>query len=39
VVKKLESIDLAAQDYYDTYWKDFWQRLHDKHEAKAKSAE
>ena len=39
VVKKLESIDLAAQDYYDTYWKDFWQRLHDKHEARAKSAE
>ena len=39
VVKKLESIDLAAQDYYDNYWKDFWQRLHDKHEAKAKSAE
>ncbi len=39
VVKKLESIDLAAQDYYDTYWKDFWQRLYDKYEAKAKAAE
>ena len=23
--------DLAAQDYYDKYWKDFWKRLHEKH--------
>ena len=28
---KLESIDLAAQDYYDKYWKDYWQRLHVKY--------
>jgi len=28
---KLECIELAAQDYYDTYWKDYWQRLHEKH--------
>ena len=34
-VEKLEHIDLAAQDYYDTYWKDYWQRLHDKHGVKA----
>lgn len=26
-VKKLEHIDLAAQDYYDRYWKDYWSRL------------
>lgn len=30
-VVKLEHIDLAAQDYYDKYWKDFWKRLHEKH--------
>ena len=30
-VVKLEHIDQAAQDYYDTYWKDYWKRLHDKH--------
>ena len=34
-VEKLEHIDLAAQDYYDKYWKDHWQRLHDKHGVKA----
>ena len=34
-VAKLEHIDLAAQDYYDKYWKDFWKRLHEKHDAKA----
>ena len=34
-MEKLESIDLAAQDYYDTYWKDYWQRLHDKYADKA----
>ena len=32
-VAKLEHIELAAQDYYDTYWKDYWQRLHAKHPA------
>ena len=30
-VVKLEHIEKAAQDYYDEYWKDYWQRLHDKH--------
>jgi len=30
-VEKLEHIDQAAQDYYDTYWKDCWKRLHKKH--------
>lgn len=30
-VKLLDHIDLAAQDYYDTYWKDYWKRLHEKH--------
>ena len=34
-VAKLEHIDLAAQDYYDKYWKDFWKRLHEKHADKA----
>ncbi len=34
-VQKLEHIDLAAQDYYDTYWHDYWQRLHEKHIAHA----
>ena len=36
-VAKLEHIDLAAQDYYDKYWKDFWKRLHEKHADKAAS--
>lgn len=36
-VEKLEHIDLAAQDYYDTYWKDYWKRLHAKHAAKAQN--
>lgn len=36
-VEKLEHIDLAAQDYYDTYWKDFWKRLQEKHAAQAAS--
>ena len=35
-VAKLEHIDQAAQDYYDKYWKDFWQRLHEKHGAPTK---
>jgi len=26
-----EQIQEAANDYYDEYWKDFWQRLRDKH--------
>ena len=30
-VVKLEHIDQAAQDYYDLYWKDYWQRLHQKY--------
>ncbi len=36
-VEKLAHIDLAAQDYYDTYWKDFWKRLHEKHAGQAAS--
>ena len=36
-VAKLEHIDMAAQDYYDKYWKDFWKRLHEKHADKAAS--
>jgi hypothetical protein len=34
-VVQLEHIDRASQDYYDEYWKDYWQRLHDKYPAKA----
>jgi hypothetical protein len=30
-VARLEHIDRAAQDYYDTYWKPYWARLHAKH--------
>jgi len=26
-----EHIERAAYDYYDKYWKDYWQRLRDKH--------
>ena len=33
-VKLLDHIDLAAQAYYDTYWKDFWKRLHEKYPEK-----
>ncbi len=29
--KPPEYIDLAAQDYYDVYWRDYWKRLHEKH--------
>ena len=36
-VEKLGHIDLAAQDYYDNYWKDFWKRLHEKHPVTAAS--
>ncbi|MEI6232217.1 MAG: hypothetical protein WCT04_04150 [Planctomycetota bacterium] len=36
-VEKQDHIDAAAQAYYDTYWKDFWKRLHEKYpEAEAK---
>jgi len=31
-----EHIENAAYDYYDKYWKDYWQRLRDKHEATVK---
>ncbi len=31
VVVDLEHIQTAAYDYYDKYWHDYWQRLHDKH--------
>jgi hypothetical protein len=31
VKEKLEHIENAAYDYYDRYWKDYWQRLYDKH--------
>ena len=31
-VKDPEHIRLAALDYYDNYWKDYWQRLRDKHQ-------
>lgn len=34
---KLECIEQAAQDYHDTYWKDYWQRLHDKYPAKVEA--
>lgn len=37
-VKKLDHIDLAAQDYYDEYWKDYWKRLHEKHPEKSAKA-
>ena len=30
-VVRPEHIKLAAYDYYDKYWKDYWQRLRDKH--------
>jgi hypothetical protein len=31
---KSDFIDTAAQDYYDGYWADYWQRLRDKYPAK-----
>jgi len=31
VVAKLPHIEKAANDYYDTYWKDYWSRLHTKY--------
>ena len=30
-VRELTHIQNAAYDYYDSYWKDYWQRLYDKH--------
>jgi len=30
-----EHIKVAAYDYYDRYWKDYWQRLADKHKVAA----
>ncbi|MBC8327070.1 MAG: hypothetical protein H8E27_15745 [Verrucomicrobia subdivision 3 bacterium] len=32
VVEDLPHIKVAANDYYDKYWNDFWQRLYDKYE-------
>ena len=32
VVEQPPHIKTAANDYYDKYWKVFWQRLYDKHE-------
>lgn len=31
---KLEHIEAAALDYYDEYWKSYWQRLHEKYDTK-----
>ena len=33
-VSLLPHIETAAYDYYDNYWKEFWQRLKDKHSIK-----
>lgn len=38
-VTQLEHIKAAANDYYDKYWKGFWQRLYDKHELKRPAVE
>lgn len=35
-VTDLPHIQKAAYDYYDTYWKEYWQRLYDKHNIKRK---
>ena len=32
IVADPEHIRTAALDYYDNYWKEFWQRLRDKHQ-------
>jgi len=37
-VEDLPHIKKAANDYYDKYWEDFWQRLYDKHELKRRAA-
>ncbi len=34
-VEDLPHIKKAANDYYDKYWKVFWQRLYDKHEVRS----
>ena len=34
-VKDPEHIQKAALDYYDNYWKEYWQRLRDKHQIPA----
>ena len=34
-VVKSDFIETAAQDYYDEYWTDYWQRLRDKYPAKS----
>ncbi len=34
VVVDSEEIRIAGLDYYDEYWKDYWQRLVQKHAAK-----
>jgi hypothetical protein len=31
VVEELEHIKLAGLDYYDKYWAEFWDRLHQKY--------
>ena len=36
VMKQLPHIKTAANDYYDKYWKVFWQRLYDKYSIKRK---
>ena len=33
-VTELPHIQKAAYDYYDVYWKEYWQRLYDKHKIK-----
>jgi len=35
-VTDLPHIQKAAYDYYDSYWKEYWQRLYDKHNIKRK---
>ena len=32
VVEDLPHIKVAANDYYDKYWTDFWQRLYGKYD-------
>ena len=34
IIEVSEEIRLAGLDYYDEYWKDYWQRLIDKHAIK-----
>ncbi|MFT4547049.1 MAG: hypothetical protein ACI9UA_000306 [Pseudoalteromonas tetraodonis] len=36
VVKKLQHIVEAGNDYYDEYWKDYWKLLHEKYPATSK---